>query len=955
MIDSIESDQESVSPEQSLLLKLTKKGIPRDFLEKNQKHLYGIDPSKDGLEMFGDNAIKKLWIQYCLQDWGFGGRKKELISTYVNEALSAKIKVHRRRHYLPIIKGLSKDELADLQLDVNEQPHSFTIKDDEHIRKYTFDLITNLARKLYFHQQFGQIQELSNLIKEKNVHKELNLWILAALTFGKANFKHNLNLENVTEADYDSALNRLPYTSDWSSEVYDRLKFRRGAYLFSYKHMLEYIQREGLSLHDAVHAIEEISELFRISGLSANEFYNNVLKQVAMDNSSYPEGSAHHHFNAIAKTANKSIIEVVDKLLQYKEIDHLQKLAAIFESPQAALSTWTNIKRCSDLEQLLGQVKILENLKEEKLKGNDALYHYIETLAFHPDSKVNMQSILDFWMEPKTFLAAESSDTPHELHDRIKPSNYVDISNLDLTALELRNALIEGKMDQIQVFSPLKIKYKISLENYSTLELLFKALGSRKKNIEGIAKNPKRLFREIKAFLKSNSINIDDYLQKGGELPEETNMAQLESIIYDPDFGIEKTKIKSQEFVAQIYKKSDPEGAMAGDDTANCMPFGDGKNTLYTFNPNTAQFVIRLVKKDQKERTIAQSVITKDMDMGKVIANIISEFTSGRASLTNILPENLLEHAPTYIAADNVEVSPNFSNDRYQRMIEIIMRDFFKEYTKHYAQNQELEPNKIVIGKGYADALTSLPSIPNTFAPQAPISYSDKTGQAAYVLDLTKNEKSHLILEKDVAVPEVSDAKQVAFSNIPGVEYLTFEDALRVGYLEDKVYADNQSLMLFPHNMENALIAKDINNVAKDRPNLSLKYLDDKKQMRGYLLAWEGQITDQSIEYDAKKFYKKPCIYILDLVADKNATMAGGKLIKAFIELYKRNYLDLGKLIPIYTQARETTSYRIVQRQLERLGNEIGINFELIELPTYNVDYDTMHPIIIKPVAIHQS
>ncbi len=68
------------------------------------------------------------------------------------------------------------------------------------------------------------------------------------------------------------------------------------------------------------------------------------------------------------------------------------------------------------------------------------------------------------------------------------------------------------------------------------------------------------------------------------------------------------------------------------------------------------------------------------------------------------------------------------------------------------------------------------------------------------------------------------------------------------------------------------------------------------------------------------------------------------------MELYKQNYLDKGNLIPIFAHAREETSYQIIKNQLEKLGERIGVSFELIELPTYSKQNDVMHPIIIYPV-----
>jgi hypothetical protein len=241
----------------------------------------------------------------------------------------------------------------------------------------------------------------------------------------------------------------------------------------------------------------------------------------------------------------------------------------------------------------------------------------------------------------------------------------------------------------------------------------------------------------------------------------------------------------------------------------------------------------------------------------------------------------------------------------------------------------------------------SLPSEPNTFVPQAPVSYSDKYGDDVFVLDLESNNGIDQIIAKEVREPVDTPEVSSSLPHIKGLDYLTFEDTLKVGYLEGKAYADNQNLMQFLFNIENGLIAKDINNAAKERPNMSLKYIEDSGKMRGYMLAWEGILDDTDVE----EFFDQECIYIADLATDKENILAGGRLIKGFVELYKLNYLDKGNLIPIFAQARESSSYRIIKKQLDTLGADTGYNFELIELPVYQEGHDTMHPVIIRPIT----
>lgn len=672
--------------------------------------------------------------------------------------------------------------------------------------------------------------------------------------------------------DYQGLFTILKSNSqEWVDEQNISGPFEKGAEIFGYDRMFAYINRTNLSRHDALHAFQNITSLYNASGLKPNQFYGNILNQVKLDDKTYEAGTAHHHFNELAVTLNLDFSKTLELAKRYKDIVSLQDLIVTLESPKKIFESWNNLKRYADLTKILEQREILEELKQLKDTGQEKLYKYIEKLAFHPSSKVDMQAVIQFWREPGIFLSGSDTHTPEGVHNRKKPSNYTEIPNLDLTAEELRDALVEGNMDTLQVFTPLEITYKIKING------------------------------------------------------------------------------KEQIFVAKINRKSDPDGVLAGNDTACCMPFGEGKNTVYTFNPNVTLFTLQVERSDRTRRTIAQSVLTKDKDIGIRIPEIIDQLKQIGEHLTEVVSEDILKKSPAYLACDNVEVARNYQESEYTVAIEAVYRDFFTEYMSRFGQTQGFRTEKVIIGQGYSDALTHLPSAPNTYAPLAPVGYSDKTGERVFILDL-KQEGTEL--HKKVTTFDIPSRQDIPVST-RGVSYLTFEDTLPVAYLEGKVYSDNQSLLVYLHNIENGLIAKDINNAAKGRPNMSLKYTDVNGYTKGYILAYEGSLSDhgdryEDEEYETARGTGEPIIYIADLAADKENKTAGGRLIQAFTELYKKNYLEKGKLIPIFAQARETTTYKIIQKQLEKLGHDLGISFKLEELPVYQSGHDTMHPVIIR-------
>jgi len=729
---------------------------------------------------------------------------------------------------------------------------------------------------------------------------------------------------------------RIP---EWQDEQNIAGPFREGAAVFGEERMFKYLDRKGLSRHDGLHQFKKILELADDSGLSSNEFYNSILSQTFKDDAIYDEGTAQHLLNTIASTISlKNFDAITQKAQEYKDIAKLSILLETLKTPQSVCASWKNLKKFKEVIDLLNRTDILVKLKEVKASGNEKLYNYIETLAFHPN--IAMERVFEFWQSPESFLNLADSHTPEEVHNRKKPSNYIEFPNLDLSAVELRDALVDGSYDSLQVFEPLVIEYELT-EKFPLVQSLSseiqRALGKRSEGKKGEAQNPNKLFRQFQDLFKSHKLSLNEYFEGKVTLsPEVTE--QIERILYgDNGFKINQADIDT--YRAKINLKSDPDGVVAGNDTACCMPFGSGKNNVYTFNPVCALFTVQKKRDDGVWRTIAQSVLTKDISIGREIPGVIEQMRAN-ARMQDVIPEDVLSDKEHIIACDNIEVSPNFRSD--SDVLETIYRDFFAQYIARFAKRDKLDATRVVIGKGFTDALTNLPQESNTFVPEAPVGYSDKLGDSVYVLSLAgkgRKESQTRIISRQVTEEKITKEGQDDSYLPKGVSPLTFEDALPVSYIEGKAYASNESLIEYLHNMENALIAKDVNNAAKHRPNMSLKYADNKGTMHGYLLAYEGKRDKEG----------EPVVYISDLASD-GSMRAGGALILGFTENYKRHYLDQGKLTPIYAQMREQTSYAIITKQLDKLASGSGMRFNMEEIGTYDVGDDTMHEVMIRPV-----
>ena len=100
--------------------------------------------------------------------------------------------------------------------------------------------------------------------------------------------------------------NQLKGKSDkWQDEQNIGKPFENGSDLFGHSKMFEYLSRPGLSRHDGLHNFNKIAEVFKLSGLKPDEFFNNILSQVQKDDSEYDElGSAHHKLNSLTDNIN---------------------------------------------------------------------------------------------------------------------------------------------------------------------------------------------------------------------------------------------------------------------------------------------------------------------------------------------------------------------------------------------------------------------------------------------------------------------------------------------------------------------------------------------------------------------------------------------------------------------------------------------------------------------------
>lgn len=787
------------------------------------------------------------------------------------------------------------------------------------VEEYGSDLVKKSEDVFKFLFEKGQISHFSKVDLEKITNawgSEKKLWVLEKSEDGREPKRRwrvpITELEVLSEAGY---VDVADISSEAAAKKYaetllaqaaqPRFKERLGASwgdqatgahiqnfaaVFKYERLFSFAESSD-NRHDVFQNTADIIELYRQTGLSDKQFYGNILQQVARDGGVYNEGSAYDYFNALARnlTTDSTLEEKLHKLHDIAAtrtaIPEMKECLEVYKTVKDTCSSWQKFKRFYELLDLAGDPEFFDELTADTTKGGRKKYDFAVSLLYHKFSKVNAAAVKSLFRTPRQFLDAGDDNAIKEIHNEKKPSNFLAITNLDLTAEQLRDAYIGGDLDRLQAFPPLTIEYHLD--------------GKK--------------------------------------------------------FGLSDETIR---VVTKLNVKSDPNAAIAGDDTACCMPFGSGKNTVYTFNLGTALFTVQLERKDTAPRTIAQSVMTKDIKVGRPVDDIMRDLKIPKTinetpeqkkerearpdkPLHEVIPVEAVAQAASYAACDNVEVNKNYK-EKYQQLIKAVYADFFKEYLDRFGKQEGFVADKVPVGKANSDALTNLDKETNEYVPRAPISYSDKIDNE--VLVLVPKVLAEGVLKRTVRVPVVEKAQKQEEIGIKGVEYLTYQDSLAVGYLESKAYSDNKSLVAHLSQLENTLMAQDINNLIKNRPNMSTKYVDAQGRIRGALIAYEG------FRPGDKTRKGESIVYLNNLTSDLVSNRAGGSLILSFIKLYKKNYLDTGSLLPIHTLARDKTSYPILLNNLKSISADLGINFELTEEKPIFVGNDMMHPVTIRPI-----
>jgi hypothetical protein len=736
------------------------------------------------------------------------------------------------------------------------------------------------------------------------------------------NIKENLALEE--EFVYN-------YLTTQVLEGQDLESFEEGRGVFGTKRMMEYLTyNENSNLHQKLMYFPKIIQLQEISSLEPKHFYSNILGQVHKDGSLYSDGDSISHFNSLVSSFDIGIFtkegtrKLVEKLNKYKEIFDTEDsfVSILSEDLLAIFESWNDFKRACTVMEGLKRGELLSLMKKIRKENKAKHMEWIKTVGFHKDSQVDLVALMEMLQEPERFLSRRDAHTPNVITEKKNPNNYTEF----MPASEVIDSLIEGDLDEIQLIKPMRKEFILYKGGRSVEDIIRQALGSRREGIPGKALNPGVLFSELGNVFRGKGGDLVKFIRSGVSLekyfsslgvPYDEIKEGIEGSLFNEEYGLSDRFKKENRYrvIAEIHKKSDPMAVLAGDDTACCMPFGSGKNNIYMFNPTMSIFTLRLETGEDRFRTIAQSVLTANKDIGTPIGR--GENLLGEENLENTkIRDKILQESPFVLGCDNVELASNYKN--MSKEIGDLYTKFFTEYLQSDG-NKNFDPTKVVIGRGYSDKLIG-EKVPNTFIPSTIPGYSDNVGESSNIL----------------LIPN----KELEGKNLSGVYELSPKDFLQVLAIEKEAYKDTSMREDFAVIMNN-MIGISYYNIRYDRPNMCIKYVSNNKA-QGYLIAYERD-SDNSDEKE---------LYIHDIAintADSAFSYSGGKLITTFLEKYFEEYLKKGELMVVSMDARDKTSFGIIKRKLEEFENRLGIKLRVEEGESFLMGSEQMHPVRIVP------
>jgi hypothetical protein len=687
----------------------------------------------------------------------------------------------------------------------------------------------------------------------------------------------------------------------WSSPGFQG-RFDVGVKHFGSAVMLRFVSHPEHSPEYCVMGMEAVVALAIESGLSPERFAEQILLQVRKDGGEYEAGSSYAHLDAIVSALQGRFAATIARVEDAAAVEGsvMAPLRGLFSSPEQSLASWDRFSRLASFIEVVSNPEMLRTLESMRDRGLAQEAEYLSAISMRPNSKVSLSLARSFIETPDHFFR------PRWHSSSLGPMGLMAVPHLGVDGEALRDAIIRGKLDTIAALPACRAECEVVVRGdkvyQSVRQLLSDALGSQRTKIQGLAINVKELFSQSQRVLKDAGISVPDYLS-GKSVPPEVEQ-QIRALAIDPTFGM---KVETMNFKVAVHPKSAPEAATAGDETQCCMPFGDPIQNDYMTQPNAAHFTVQVVRGD-RSRTVAQSVLTKDVDIER--SSKLAFFSDdNRCDFLFAVAKD--RPAARVIAADNVEVNRNASDPKNIAALIGVYQAFFSAYNAQHRAQTGAESSFMVVGKLHSDALKELPNVPNTYAPQNLLEYTDKKSATVGKLNLAVDTSAIVVTLLPMQSTPPTESQQLAARS---ARYITYQDFPEVAHVVAQNSQDSWVRRFQFNNLQVLLQGKDIMNAVRNRPNLSVGVGNDAR-LSGYLIAFEGKVEGIA----------GPAVVIANASTLPKGAYAAGALLRTFTGLYRRNYAEKGSLPPLIIQNVAGESADLFAKAAQKMAQALGV------------------------------
>ena len=809
-------------------------------------------------------------------------RYKELLEDAMGKA---KFNFYFAQYIIPELLKLNVIDKSEINVDINLLQNITLIwttflennidvidgEDIIFINQIDDSLLWNEIDYLY-KQDYEYFKGIERAVKEKNYQK---IWELKKIFYPQ---EEKDKLQKIEEYFWEWIRTYFVDKVPWDKLVKNRFKDPHNALLHVDSIVILARQLEG-------------------KWISKEEFLENYL-WVAWDRNSW-----YQQLNDfLEKYASnwKELVEWAINIDGFKENEFINLAEWVLEQER----TGELYKNLDNLEQILTLLHMLKNkdalLKLWKLVSSNnpqdkKLYEYYKWAIYHPRTK---PIIMEMYENPGEFLGLDDTTFSDldKIHQAKKPSNMVEnFEYLDFDAKDLVDCLPLWIYDKLTYFKPFEMKFYMSGSDVYTKEELQQKikeflLWSDQKKISVIITKLKEQGDETMWFKEWKS-DKENFVNKLLWKYWSEELINLFVNLWYSEFNKYKDL---REMTAKISPKSDPNNWFNG---FNCDSLAEwhGKKVVAMFNPYCTDFCIYEWDQDPKEDNLkVTSWVTLNRAIPEnfttLLGKVKSDTTHDIVSVLWDKFEDYRDPSEYVITMDNIEANPNFG-----RRNELAVRKIYEKFFSEYVRQNPISPNWIPINtsKFYSwvsynklDILTD--RVPNESLPVFVNAYSD-------------NSRSYSLQWKLDAWEQKEKEKKV------GIYPLSIEDVIQISYMEWKIYPSSMKDHLW--NLQHEITASILNNALKNRPNLSFAWYNGEWKIWWYILAYQWKMKDGT-----------PWVYISDFAIDeKDRWRAWVEMIYYWMQELKKNYPDM----PVFTRAREKTSYRMIKAFAGRQWYEI--------------------------------